>query len=104
MVTGGYVQSVDFSPDGAMLVVGGADGALSFWSADTLYPAGASDHERIGNPSASWWAWFTPAGEVSGLMPTPALMAISPHTAKTSPSPADPRSGSNRHAGWRAGR
>ena len=45
VVTGGYVQSVDFSPDGAMLVVGGADGALSFWSADAL--------TRLGPPITS---------------------------------------------------
>jgi WD40 repeat protein len=70
VVTGGYVQSVDFSPDGAMLVVGGADGALSFWSADALTRLGPPITSES-NPSASWWAWFTPAGEVSGLMPTP---------------------------------
>jgi WD40 repeat protein len=73
VVTGGYVQSVDFSPDRRMLVVGGADGALSFWSTDTLTRLGPPI-TSVGNPSASWWAWFTAAGEVTGLMPAEATV------------------------------
>ena len=68
VVAGGSVQSVDFSPDGQTIVVGGADAEMSLWNTATL--------TRIGPPivgtnthNASWWAWFTPSGDITGLMP-----------------------------------
>ena len=104
VVASNVVQSVDFSADGEMLVVGGADSTLSLWSADTL--------TRLGPPLT---IPVQPLHQLVGLVQSgrrhhrfdahvdgrcgrrPALP-----TDCTSPSRGGPRNGLPRPADWRA--
>jgi DNA-binding SARP family transcriptional activator/WD40 repeat protein len=65
----GVVQTLSWSPDGDTVVSGGSDGTMSFWDPATL--------RRLGSPVMSerpdsWWAWFTPAGDLHGFAPAQA--------------------------------